>query len=81
MTISALAAPTLPAMSESLREAIEAEKRLAERLPNFAGEWVAVRAHEVVAHAESLAELLKTADRDEVVVFQVPTEPEAVWSF
>ena len=67
-------------MPESLEEAIEAEKRLAERLPEFVGEWVAVREHEVVAHAASLAELLDTVDRDQVVVFQVPTEPEAVWN-
>ena len=66
-------------MPESLQEAIEAERQLAAHLPDFAGEWVAVRHHQVVAHPETPAQLLETADRDEVVVCQVRTEPDAVW--
>ncbi len=66
-------------MPESLQEAIEAERQLAAHLPDFVGEWVAVRHHQVVAHAETPAQLLETVDRDEVAVFQVRTEPDAVW--
>jgi hypothetical protein len=61
-------------ISDVLRDQIHAEKELSERLQDFAGEWVAVRNHTVVAHADSLAKLLKTVDPDEVEVFQVAEE-------
>ncbi len=61
-------------ISEVLRRQIRAEKELSERLQAFAGKWVAVRDHAVVAHADSLAELLEAVDPDEVEVFEVAEE-------
>jgi hypothetical protein len=36
---------------------IEAERRLAEALERYAGQWVAVRDHEVIAHAATAEKL------------------------
>jgi hypothetical protein len=56
-----------------LDQELEAEKALAEELRRYAGEWVAVREHQVVAHAASLEELLEQISEEEVEgTFQVP---------
>jgi Family of unknown function (DUF5678) len=65
---------TTPDMAEVLRQRVRAQKELAEHLQNFAGQWVAVKDEEIVAHADSLADLLKTVDPDEVEVFEVAKE-------
>jgi hypothetical protein len=55
-----------------LMQAVEAEKLLSTALEQHAGEWVAVRDHEVVADASTLDELLTLVDVGEVdAVFQV----------
>lgn len=61
-------------MAEALRDRVRAQKQLAERLQEFAGQWVAVKNEEIVAHADSLEDLLETVDPDEVEVFEVAKE-------
>lgn len=57
---------------------VQAERVLGEKLEAFAGQWVAVSGHEVVAHAESLGALLDQIDADEVDgVFQVAEQGTA----
>jgi len=63
-----------PDMAEALAERVRAQKVLAERLQEFAGQWVAVMDDEVVSHADSLEDLLETVDRDQVEVFEVARE-------
>jgi hypothetical protein len=63
-----------PDMAEALRERVRAQKELAEQLQDFAGKWVAVKDEEVVAHADSLDDLLEAVDPDEVEVFEVAKE-------
>ena len=41
-----------------LNRHLQAEKGLSDQLKKYAGRWVAVRNHEVVADAETAAELL-----------------------
>jgi hypothetical protein len=65
---------TPPDMAEVLRQRVRAQKELAERLQDFGGQWVAVKDEEIVAHADSLADLLETVDPDEVEVFEVAKE-------
>ena len=58
-----------------LEQEIQAEKVLAGELEKYAGEWVAVRQHEVLAHAGSLEELLEQIKKEQAEVdgvFQVP---------
>jgi hypothetical protein len=66
--------PTTPDMAEVLRERVRAQKQLAGQLQDFAGQWVAVKDEEIVAHADSLADLLEIVDPDEVEVFEVAKE-------
>lgn len=55
-----------------LMAAVQAENQLSADLANYVGQWVAVRDHEVVAHAETLSALLEKIDSDSVEgVFQV----------
>jgi hypothetical protein len=72
-------------MAEALRQQIAAERTLGERLRQHAGEWVAVRNHQVVAHAPTLEELMETVrdteQEEEVEVFAVSAEPESVYFF
>jgi hypothetical protein len=72
-------------MAEVLRQQISAERDLSKRLLEYAGEWVAVRNHEVVAHAPSLEKLMElvsdTQGEATVEVFEVSPEPEAVCFF
>lgn len=52
---------------------IQAEQLLAEDLANYAGQWVAIRQHAVVASAPTLKELREQIGQEEVeVAFQVP---------
>lgn len=53
---------------------IEAQKELSRALRKYAGQWVAVRGNEVVAHAKT-AEAVRerTADQKIDRVFRVPT--------
>lgn len=41
-------------MGESIRDALAAERRLAQKLGDFEGRWVAVRDHQVVFSADTL---------------------------
>jgi hypothetical protein len=56
---------------------VRAEQELSEALEAFIGQWVAVKNHLVVAHADTLRELLahiETTDLDVEGVFQVIKE-------
>lgn len=72
-------------MAEALQRQISAERALSERLRQHAGEWVAVRNHEVVAYAPTLEELMEkvrgTEQEEAVEVFEVSTEPQSVFFF
>jgi hypothetical protein len=72
-------------MAEVLRRQISAERELSEQLLQYAGEWVAVRNHEIVVHAatlEQLMEIVSGANEEESVeVFEVATDPTAVSFF
>jgi hypothetical protein len=72
-------------MGDALRQHIAAERELSTRLREHAGEWVAVRNHEVVAHAPTLEELMERVrgieGEETVEVFEVSTEPETVYFF
>jgi Family of unknown function (DUF5678) len=60
---------------EALTRQVEAERELSTRLDEYMGEWVAVRNHEVVAHANTLEQLLDIIDPKNVdAVFEV-SEP------
>jgi uncharacterized protein DUF5678 len=62
-----------------LMNAVEAEKRLSTVLEQHAGEWVAVKDHEVVADASTLDELLTLVDVEDVdAVFQVAEHATAL---
>lgn len=55
-----------------LMSAVEAEKRLSTDLEQYAGQWVAVKDQQVVAHASTLDEVLSMVEVGEVDgVFQV----------
>jgi hypothetical protein len=45
-----------------IRQALAAEETLAETLSDFTGQWVAVRDHRVVNHAETLNALLERVE-------------------
>lgn len=71
--------PTLD-MAEVLREQVRAEKELGRRLGGFVGEWVAVRNHDVVAHAPSPDELMELIrDQEDVEIFQVSADENVVF--
>jgi hypothetical protein len=56
----------------TVAERIQAEEGLRDALRQYAGEWVAVRDHELIAHAQSLEELLgQVAEQQgQVEIFQ-----------
>lgn len=65
-------------------KALEAERELGLSLDQYAGEWVGVCDHEVVAHAATLEELieqLEASEKTEVEAIQVPTDPGAACFF
>ena len=72
-------------MAEVLRQQVAAERELSQRLRDHAGEWVAVRNHEIIASAATLEELMETMrgrdEEEEVEVFEVSAEPDAVYFF
>jgi hypothetical protein len=72
-------------MAEVLRQQISAERDLSDRLLKYAGEWVAVRNHEIVAHAATLEALMETVSdttgEEQVEVFEVSPDPSAVCFF
>lgn len=56
-----------------LDQAVEAEERLSHALEQYAGQWVAIADHAVIAHAETLEDLLAQVEGQEVErVQQVP---------
>lgn len=59
----------------TIKSEIASEHRLGETLSEYEGEWVAVRDYTVVAHADTLRELLEQIEGQEEVeeVFHVPT--------
>jgi hypothetical protein len=58
---------------QELDQAVEAEERLSHTLEQYAGQWVAIAGHAVVAHAETLEDLLVEVEGQEVErVQQVP---------
>jgi hypothetical protein len=69
-------------IAESLQQQIAAESKLAVRLREYAGKWVAVRHHDVVASAPTLEELMErvrgTGQEESVEVFKVSNEPDSV---
>jgi hypothetical protein len=68
----------MSSIADVLHQQVKAERELSTRLEQYAGEWVAVRNHEVVAHADSLDALMDEVDADEVeTVFRV-AEDQAV---
>lgn len=55
----------------TVAEQVQAEEVLAVDLENYAGQWVAVRDHAVIAHAYTLEDLLVEIEgQTEVNVFQ-----------
>jgi hypothetical protein len=60
----------------TVAEQIVAETELNDRLAEYAGRWVAVRDHEIVAVADTLKELLdQIQDSSQVEVLQVADDP------
>jgi hypothetical protein len=68
-----------------LHRAIEGERRLGRHLEEYPGQWVAVCDQKVVAHAETLGELLEQIEsqglQDQATVLQVPAEQAAACFF
>lgn len=67
-----------------MNKALEAERELGQYLDKYAGEWVGVCDHEIVANAATLEELieqLEASGKTEVEVIQVPTDPGAACFF
>jgi putative hemolysin len=65
-------------------KALEAERELGQYLDKYAGEWVGVCDHEVVANAVTLGELieqLEASGKTEVEVIQVSKDPGAACFF
>lgn len=66
-----------------LEREIQDETVLAEELEKYAGEWVAVRQHSVMAHATSLDELLEQITEEQASgadgIFQVPESRAACY--
>jgi Family of unknown function (DUF5678) len=62
-------------MGATITKALEAEELLAAKLSEYAGEWVAIRDHEVAEHAPTLRELLDSVEGTEVDrIFEVSDE-------
>jgi hypothetical protein len=67
-----------------INKALEAERELGVSLDQYAGEWVGVCDHEIVANAATLGELveqLEASGKTEVEVIQVPKDPGAACFF
>jgi hypothetical protein len=58
---------------QELERAVEAEERLSHELEQYTGKWVAIAGHSVVAHADTLEDLLgQIADEEVERIQQVP---------
>jgi hypothetical protein len=65
-----------------LTKELEAEQALGSELEKYAGQWVAVKDHTVVAHATTLQGLLEQVTEDEdTVVLRVPEDPNTACFF
>ena len=66
-----------------LEREIAAEEALAQKLVTYAGEWVAVRHHEVIGHADTLDDLLEQIGEEEASsadgIHQVPESGAACY--
>jgi hypothetical protein len=66
-------------MSATISKALMAEEQLAANLTEYIGEWVAVHAHEVVCHAETLRGLLDAIETKDIGhidrIFEVSDDP------
>lgn len=68
--------------SSTLKKEIAAEQVLGETLDQFAGSWVALQDHRVVADAATLDELLRKVEGIPIEgVMQVPTDHDTVCFF
>jgi hypothetical protein len=69
--------------SMSVAEAVSAEEALALTLDEFAGRWVAILEHEVVADAATLPQLLSESvvEEQDVEIFRVADDPHAICCF
>ena len=67
----------------TVAEQIAAEHNLGTRLDQYAGQWVAIRDHEVVVAAATLGELLEQIGEEgnEVEILQVARNPHAACFF
>ncbi len=67
----------------TVAEQVSAEEALAATLDRFAGRWVAVRNHRVVADDKTLEGLLDTIEdqSEDVEIFQVAIDPHAACFF
>ncbi len=66
----------------TVAEQISAEQELARKLDAYAGRWVAVRAHEVIADDDTLEGLLEQIEEaPDVEVFHVAEDPNAACFF
>jgi Family of unknown function (DUF5678) len=68
-------------MADVLRQQVQAEKELSKSLEDYAGEWVAVRDHKVVAHAVSVEALMEQVSGEAVEIFEVSAGEGAVVCF
>lgn len=67
-----------------INQALEAERELGVALDDYAGQWVGVCDHEVVANAATLGELveqIEASGKTEVEVIQVPEDTSAACFF
>lgn len=62
---------------------IQAEEQFGVQLMDYAGQWVAVRGHEVFKYAATLDDLIERLEghETEVKIFRVPEHPEAACLF
>lgn len=73
---------TPPDLAEALMEEVRAERELGRRLGAYKGEWVAVREHDIVAHAPTLDDLMTQVDAASVdAVFEVAEVESAACYF
>lgn len=74
----------IPMTVAEMDKALKAERELGRYLDEYAGEWVGVHDHEIVANAATLEELveqLEASGKAEVEVIQVPKDPGAACFF
>jgi Family of unknown function (DUF5678) len=71
----------LTVAERELKQAVKAERRLSKRLGEYAGEWIAIRDHKIVAHAKTISDLIDQV-RDQLEdldgIRRVPTTSHAI---